>query len=119
MNENISDQRRHSRHEIPLQATLQAAGVVVPCRVHNVSASGALIDVNARLRIGDRVTVKVPDFGAMVGLVARISSTTVGIAFEEGEAAMDAFIAEWLALESGNARRLETARADESDHQAV
>jgi len=119
MNENKTDQRRHSRHEIPLQASLQAAGVVVPCRVHNISASGALIDVNAQLRIGDRVSVKVPDFGTMVGLVARISSTTVGIAFEEGEEAMDAFIVEWLAFESGNARRFETAAADERDHQAV
>lgn len=119
MNENTADQRRYSRHEIPLTASLQAAGVVVPCRVHNISAGGALIDVNAQLRIGDRVTVKVSDFGTMVGLVARISSTTVGIAFEEGEEAMDAFIVQWLAFESGNAQLFETAPADERDSQAV
>jgi len=119
LNENTINQRRHSRHKISLQATLQAAGVVVPCRVRNISASSALIEANAHLRIGDCATVKILDFGTMVGRVARISSTTVGIAFEDGEEAMESFIIAWQALESANARQTEMAPADERDRQAV
>ena len=119
MNDNTFDQRRHPRHDIPLQASLQAAGVVVPCRVHNISASGALIEASAYLRIGERAAVKIPDFGTIVGHVARISSTTVGIAFEDGEAAIDVFIGQWLALESRSARRSETKSADALDCQAI
>ena len=91
----------------------------MPCRVHNISAGGALIETNARLRIGDRATVKISVFGTRIGRVVRVGSTTVGIAFEDGEQAMDAFIVEWLALESGAAERSETEPADETDRQAV
>jgi hypothetical protein len=119
MNQKIINQRRHQRHEISLPATLQAGGVVVPCRVHNISASGVLIEVSAHLRIGDRAAVKIPDFGSMVGRVAHVSSTAVGIAFEEGEEAMDSFIMAWRAHESGKTEWSETAPADERDCQAV
>ena len=119
MNGNAIEQRRHPRHEIPLQAFLHAVGVVVPCRVHNISASGVLIETNAQLRIGDHVTLKIADFGTMVGLVARVSSTTVAIAFGDGAEAMDEFIVAWLVLESAGAGRSETGPAGETDHKSA
>ncbi len=119
MNDNAIDRRRHPRHEIPLQAFLHAAGVVVPCRVHDISAGGVLIETNAQLRIGDHVTLKIPNFGTMVGLVARVSSATVAIAFGDGAAAMDEFIVAWLVLESVGAGRSGTGPAGETDRQAV
>ena len=119
MNDKAIEQRRHPRHVISLQAFLHAAGVVVPCRVHDISAGGVLIEANAQLRIGDHVTLKIPDFGTMVGRVARVSSTTAGIAFADGEEAMNGFIVEWLALESASAGRPGTGPADERDRQAV
>ena len=115
MNEKITEQRRHPRHDIPLQASLRAAGTVVPCLVHNISAGGALIEVNAQLRIGDRAEIKFADYGTMAGRVARLSSTTAGIAFDDGEAAMKAFIEQWLALD----RQGGTEPPDEADRQAV
>ena len=95
MNESSSNQRNHPRHDIPLQASLQAAGVVVPCRVHNISASGALIEANAHLRIGDRTTVMMdsgirsgPDVARALASGARF--TFLGRSFMYGVAALGA-----------------------------
>ena len=119
MNENMPDQPRDPRHEIPLQATLQMGGVIVPCRVHNISASGVLVEAQAHLRIGDLTIVKLADFGAMAGRVVRVSSTTAGIAFEDGAEAMDAFIIGWQALEQAIAAGSQTEPADERNHQVI
>ncbi len=119
MIENLSDQRRHPRNEIPLQASLQAGGVIVSCRVHNISASGALVEAHAHLRIGDRTKLKVLDFGTLAGRVVRVSSTTVGIVFEDGEEAVDAFIGGWQALNSEIITPSRPEPADQRDRQAV
>ncbi len=120
MSANTIEQRRHRRHEIPLQGTVGSAGTVVPCRVHNISAGGALIEAGADLRIGDQTVVRIPDFGTLVGRVVRVSSTTAGIAFEgEAEAATDAFIVEWLNLENATRELPERNGVSEGGPQAV
>lgn len=101
MSENPQEQRRHPRHEIPLQGTLKSGGCSVPCQVINISAGGALIEADANLRIDDWATIRIPDFGSMTGRVVRITSTNIGLSFTDGEAAVDAFILEWLALNGG------------------
>ncbi len=123
MNENLSNQRRHQRrhqrHEIPLQASLQAGGIIVPCRVHNISASGALIEVHAHLRIGDCTRLNVLDFGTLAGRVVRVSSTSVGIVFEDGEEVINAFIVGWQALNSEIIAPSHPEPVDHRERQAV
>lgn len=80
--ERTQERRRTPRRAVALDGVLRSAGVGVPCRVHNISELGALVQAEAWLRIGDRVTVEVPDIGAMAGGVVRVSSNTVAIAFD-------------------------------------
>jgi hypothetical protein len=119
MTDKGSEQRRHSRHDIPMTGFLHAGGVVVPCRVRNISAGGALVEADARLRLGDCATVKIPDFGSMTGRVVRVTSTFFGLSFSDGEAAVDAFILEWLALNQDAADEIEPEVATEKDGQPV
>jgi len=93
-------QGRSPRYEIPLEGTLHAGSVVVPCRVQNISASGALIEIYHQLRIGHLVTIKIPEIGSMTARVARVSWKFTGLSLVEGEKAVDAFIVEWLERES-------------------
>jgi hypothetical protein len=115
MKDTGSDQRRHPRHDIPLPGFLHAGGVVVPCQARNISAGGALVQADAHLRLGDCATIKIPDFGSMTGRVVRVTSTFIGLSFNDGEAAVDAFILEWLALNEQDAE----ADAPEKDGQPV
>lgn len=114
-----SDQRRHSRHEIPLAGYLHSGGVVVPCEVQNISAGGALVKADAGLRLGDWATIKIPDFGSMTGRVVRVTSTFVGLSFADGEAAVDAFILEWLALNATNGSLTDAAEGSDPDDPLV
>lgn len=114
-----NNQRRHSRHDIPLAGYLQSGGVVVPCRVQNISAGGALVEADAGLRLGDWATIKIPDFGSMTGRVVRVTSTFVGLSFADGEAAVDAFILEWLALNANNGSVSDPENASDPDDPAV
>ena len=72
----------------------------MPCRVRNISVGGAFVEVDARLRIGHLITVNIPEIGSMTGRVARVTWKFAGISLVDGEAAVDAFIVEWLALNS-------------------
>lgn len=101
MTDNPEEKRRHPRHEIPFQGTLKAGSTAVPCQVINISAGGVLIEADANLRLGDWATIRIPDFGSMTGRVVRITSTSIGFSFADGEAAVDAFILEWLAQNGG------------------
>lgn len=89
-----AERRRHRRHEIQLQGVLRTCGGPVACSVHNFSAGGASVEVDADLRIGDPVRVELADFGPIAGHVVRISSTTAAIVFEVTEAAKDASLAQ-------------------------
>lgn len=119
MKDTQSEQRRHPRHDIPMTGFLHAGGVVVPCRVQNISAGGALVEAEARLRLGDWATIKIPDFGSMTGRVVRITSTFIGLSFNDGEAAVDAFILEWLALNKEDAGAASSEEVSEQDGQPV
>ena len=108
--EDEPDQRRHPRYDIPLEGARHWRGETMPCRMRNISAGGALIEVERTLRPGHRVTVEIPEIGEMTGRVVRMMWKLVGISMEEGGAAADAFIVEWLERGSKDAAPLDPAR---------
>lgn len=97
---NERDNRRYPRHEIPLEGTLQVRDDDWPCRVRNISASGALIEVDAPLRVGHLIIVDIPEIGRMRGRVVRTIWKFAGVALEDSEKEVEAFIVEWLAQEA-------------------
>ena len=98
--DNENNRRRHSRHDIPLEGKLTWRGQSMPCQVRNLSAGGALVEVESTLRPGHLITIEVPELGKMTGRVVRMIWKLAGISLEEGEAEVDAFIVEWLERES-------------------
>lgn len=94
--EDETDKRRHPRHEVPLAGTLHSRGDTTPCQIRNISASGALIQVDVNLRPGHYVTVETPEIGKMGGRVVRVIWRHAGISLEEGNQEVEGFLVEWL-----------------------
>ena len=97
--DNETENRRNPRHEIPLQGTLHSRGQATPCRVRNISAGGALIEVETNLRPGQGIDVEIPELGKMAGRVVRVFWKLAGVSLDQDEGKIDSFIVEWL--ESG------------------
>ena len=90
------EKRRHPRHEIPLEGTLRSGGNEAPCKVRNLSAGGALLEVDLPLRPGHLVTVEIPEIGAHNARVVRTIWKFAAVALEGGEKEIEGFIVEWL-----------------------
>jgi hypothetical protein len=99
-----SDKRRHPRHEIPVEGTLIAHGEEVPCKVRNISAGGALLEVGIPLRPGHLVTIDLPGIGRNTARVVRVIWKFAAVSMEGGEKEIEAFIVEWLKNEGSNAQ---------------
>lgn len=97
------DKRRHPRHEIPIEGTLKSGGNEAPCKVRNLSAGGALLEVDLPLRPGHLVTVDLPDIGAHSARVVRVIWKFAAVALESGEKEVEGFIVEWLENEGKDA----------------
>lgn len=104
-----SDKREHPRHEIPVEGTLRAGDQEVPCKVRNISAGGALLEVDIPLRPGHLVSIELPGTGSQKARVVRVVWKFAAIAMEGGEKEIEAFIVEWLKNEGGEG---ETASPD-------
>lgn len=95
--------RRNARHEIPLNGFVRKGDKSIPCRLRNVSASGALIEIdssdlfelNAHLRIGHTATLEIPEIGTFKAHPTRMHWKFAGFAIEDGAAEIGAFIEHW------------------------
>lgn len=95
--------RKHPRFEIPLDGVIRKGDVTVPCRVRNLSAAGALIEIdssalfelNASLRIGHAADVDIPSIGTIKARPTRMHWRFAGLAFEDGSDQVGAFINQW------------------------
>ncbi len=56
-------------------------GARVPCRVLNVSTSGALVDQVMGFPVGAHVEIDLPQVGRAIGVVVRATPTQVALAF--------------------------------------
>jgi len=95
--------RQDSRHEIPLEGIVRKGEKSIPCRLRNISAGGALIEIdtsdlfelNAHLRIGHSATLEIPSIGTFKAHPTRMHWKFAGFAFEDGSAEIGAFIKHW------------------------
>jgi hypothetical protein len=90
------EKRQHPRHEIPLEGVLRSGGNEAPCKVRNLSAGGALLEVDLALRPGHLVTVDIPEIGAHSARVVRVIWKFAAVALQDGEKEVEGFIVEWL-----------------------
>jgi hypothetical protein len=78
------ERRRHVRRRIAVRAFLEVPPrAAQPCKVYNVSIGSALVGTAQPLRLDQPVLLHVESFGSIAGHVARVTSTTVAIAFTE------------------------------------
>jgi hypothetical protein len=76
------ERRRHPRRRVAVSAFLEAPPrAAQPCKVYNVSIGSALVGTAQPLHLDQPVVLHVESFGSISGHVARVTSTTVAIAF--------------------------------------
>ncbi|MDH3240930.1 MAG: PilZ domain-containing protein [Alphaproteobacteria bacterium] len=104
--------RQHPRFEIPLEGVVRKGEKTVPFRLRNISAGGALIEIdsadlfelNAHLRIGHSATMEIPDIGTFKARPTRMHWKFAGFSFENGNAEIGAFIKHWTEAQVQPAR---------------
>jgi hypothetical protein len=79
----MSDEERIARrHHLTLSASVSAGGSAARVVVHNISATGLLIEADLALEIGDEVEVELPDTGTTQAEVVWRSGGFFGCEFE-------------------------------------
>jgi hypothetical protein len=79
----MSDEERFARrHHLTLNARVSAGGNAAPVVVHNLSATGLLIQADLDLEIGDEVEVELPEAGTTRAEVVWRSGDFFGCEFE-------------------------------------
>jgi hypothetical protein len=78
----ITDDRRSRRTEIKLPARIEAGpGRAFAVVVHNLSAHGIMVEIDARFVPGRPVTIEMTGLGRVSGRVAWVRDGHAGIAF--------------------------------------
>jgi hypothetical protein len=90
------EKRQHPRFEIPLEGVIHTTNADAPFRVRNISAGGALIEVEANLRPGHLVKIEIPEIGQFNARMTRMNWKFAGISLVDGEKEVGAFISSWL-----------------------
>lgn len=98
-----SEKRQHPRYEIPLGGMLHAPTGDAPFQVRNISAGGALIEVETSLRPGHLIRLEIPEIGTVNGRMTRMNWKFAGIALADGQDKVGAFIDRWLEGEGSGA----------------
>jgi hypothetical protein len=92
------DRRRHRRVRLAAAAAVALPGRSPrPCRIHNISASGALVETAEPLRLGESVRLAVESAGTVWGRVVRVSSSVAALAFDAENTALAGLIAARIA----------------------
>jgi len=78
---NHADRRAYPRFSVDMPAHLSVNGKSAPCRLVDVSASGALIRTRRHLTVGDTVSVDLPHCGPTIGTVLRLTPSHVAVSF--------------------------------------
>ncbi len=80
----MTDDRRSRRTDLKAAARIEAGpGRAFAVTVHNVSAHGVMVEIDARFVPGRPVTVEMSGLGRVTGRVAWVRDGHAGIAFAE------------------------------------
>jgi PilZ domain-containing protein len=75
------ERRASPRYAVNLPTHLSVRGTDVPCRLIDISASGALLRTDRMAHVGDKISVDLPGLGPTVGDVVRITQSHLAIGF--------------------------------------
>lgn len=82
-NHNASDQRKSARHRTDFNSITESKKHGdLSVHVVNISAHGFMIDDNALLERGDRITIRLPEAGHVESLVLWAVDNRAGLQFE-------------------------------------
>ncbi len=79
---NQTNRRAHWRHYLRRDSLLELANGPVRCMILDISGSGASIECGARLEVGQRVMLQVPEIGPVPGVVRRVNDHGCALSFE-------------------------------------
>jgi hypothetical protein len=83
-----------------MEASLTVGGTDWPVTVADLSASGAMVNVGARLAPGETVSLHVPGFGDIAARVVHAGEGFCGLQFSD-QASVRPKLAAWLRCRSG------------------
>ncbi|MET1025965.1 MAG: PilZ domain-containing protein [Dongiaceae bacterium] len=75
------ERRASPRYAVNLPTHLSIRGAEVPCRLVDISASGALLQTNRMAQVGDKISVDLPGLGPTIGNVVRITKSHLAVGF--------------------------------------
>lgn len=75
------DRRRDTRWPTEQDGQIGRDRNFSPCVIENISPSGALVQTRAQLALGDRVELRLPDFGAIPADVSHLEGQAAGLCF--------------------------------------
>src|SRR6218665_1285316 len=106
---------REHRHELRLEArTADASGIVANVLIHNISATGLLLEARAGLTAGEKIGIDLPHAGETTAKVVWASGTLFGCEFAEPISAATLSAAQLRSL-SGSDIKLGDGAATGSD----
>ena len=76
-----ADLREFPRYEVNLPEHREFDGVIADVSVHDISESGARIDVADNLAVGDQVALTFPGMKAIAGTIVRNGGDSLGVCF--------------------------------------
>jgi PilZ domain len=86
--DNSADKRRHARQAILVEARIMAGEEWHVCRIFNVSAGGAKLQIYHRFVQGSQVRLQIGSFGEFDGTVAWQHGEELGVKFSQSPAEM-------------------------------
>ena len=75
------DRRRSERFEVNLPSHVTWQDSRVPCRMVDVSASGALLETKLKAALGEKVAVDLPSGESVLGRIVRITGSHIALSF--------------------------------------
>jgi PilZ domain len=79
-----AQERRHAeRIAVNLAGHVRIGGRRIAAKIVNISRTGALVEIEARVSVREAVTIEFPDRPEVRGRVVRVTSTYVAVTFEQ------------------------------------
>jgi hypothetical protein len=75
------ERRAFRRYAVDLPIDIRLSGQVLPCRLVDISAGGALVRTERRVEVGDKIAIDLPSEGTVIGTVVRLTPSHIAVSF--------------------------------------